>query len=33
MESLQGDTEIGGGQYDVDDFVKEFLAEKKKDTE
>ena len=33
MESLQGDTEIGGGQYHVDNFVKEFLAEKKKDQE
>lgn len=29
MESLQGDTEIGGGQYDIDNLVKAFLAEKK----
>ena len=33
MASLQGYTKIGGGQYDVDNLVKEYLAEKKKDQE
>ena len=27
LEPLQGDTKIGGGQYEVDDVVKEFLTE------
>ena len=31
MESLQGDTEIGSGQYDVDNVLKEFLGEENKD--
>ena len=31
MESLQGDTEIGSGQYEVDNVLKEFLGEENKD--
>ena len=31
MESLQGDTEIGTGQYEVDNVLKEFLGEENKD--
>ena len=31
MESLQGYTEIGSGQYDVDNVLKEFLGEENKD--